>query len=469
MNSDTPKKGLAFKAGGWYIFSSIMLKGVSIITTPIFTRIMSVEDFGITSTFFSWGTILIVFCSLSLSCGIGRAKIDYSNEFDKFIGSMQLLSLIISCCLGIFLISFASVLSPFMEIPIYAVILLAFYVAATPIIDFYQNGTRYKYQYKENIVIGWILSLSSIFLSLGLMLILQGDRAFYRILGSVCPVIIVAAIIVINAVRNGHFVYDKEFWKYSVALSAPLVLHEVAHSILSHSDRIFIAKICGEADTGIYSISYSYGCLILVITNAISNAWLPWFHDMYEEKNFSQIKRQTNKVVLLACYVGLACIAFAPEAIALLGGEQYKKGIYCIPPITMGILCQYMYTHYVNIEIHLKKTKFVPIGTMIAAVSNIVLNEIFIKKYGFIAASYTTFVSYFILMMVHYLYTRLILKIKIYNNLFVFISIVVVSLLSIAISYSFTLTFIRYLIIGMGFVSFLIVNREYIFKRRFFN
>ena len=41
------------------------------------------------------------------------------------------------------------------------------------------------------------------------------------------------------------------------------------------------------------------------------------------------------------------------------------------------------------------------LGTMAAAVLNIVLNYIFILKYGFIAAAYTTLVSYVCYLLLH--------------------------------------------------------------------
>lgn len=453
---------LALKAGGWYVFSSLLLKAVTTISTPIFTRIMSTDDFGRVSTFFSWASLIIVLCTLNLSYSIGRAKLDYPNELDRYISSMQILSLFVSGSIGSVLLIFSSRFSEWMEVSGLGLICLFFYIISMPIIQFYQNGCRYRYRYKENIIIGWYIALASILLSLFLILTFPGDKYEYRVIGNVAPVVVLALYLFIKSIRAGNVVLDIEYVKYGISLSLPLVMHEIAHYILSQSDRLFIVKFCGTSDTGIYSVAYNYGCLMLVVTSAVSDGWLPWFHDKYYERSFDEIRKNVKWIVLLGAYIGLACIAFAPEAIAVLGGKQYRRGIYCIAPVALGIVCQYVYTHYVNIEMHLKKTKFVPLGTMLAAVVNIILNLLFIPKYGFIAASYTTFVSYFVLMIAHFFYTECVLGVKLYNDYFMFGVVAITSVIAIILVLTYNNNIIRYFIIMMGLCSFMCVYRNFI-------
>lgn len=463
VNSETEYLNkLALKAGGCYVFSSIMLRAISMLTTPIFTRLMSTEEYGVTSTFDSWVSLLTVFCTLNLTYSIGRAKLDYLGKLDEYIGAMQLLSLLLSGILSTVLIMFCRPLSGVMEIPVIALPLLALQLISNPIIEFYQNGTRYRYKYKENIAIGWYSSIANIALSLFLVLSINADKAILRIIGGVIPSLVLAMFLLSKSIRNGSLRYNAQYWKYGITLSTPLVLHEISHSILSQSDRIFISRICGASDTGIYSIAYNYGCLMSVVTGAIANGWLPWFHDKYYAKEFNEIRKNSKYIVVLGCYIGLACIDLAPEAVAVLGGSEYAKGMYCIAPVTLGIVCQYVYTHYVNIEMHLKKTKFVPVGTIIAAVINLVLNAVFIPRFGFIAASYTTFASYFVLMLIHYFFSKWILKVSLYDDEFMFGSVLITSLISVVLIWSYKHTVIRYVMLIIGFISFLYIYRSYI-------
>ena len=44
----------AFKAGIWYTLGNILLKGCIFFTLPIFTRILSTNDFGIYNTYMAY-------------------------------------------------------------------------------------------------------------------------------------------------------------------------------------------------------------------------------------------------------------------------------------------------------------------------------------------------------------------------------------------------------------------------------
>ena len=153
-NSDREKSNdssQALKAGGWYVISSIVVKSVAFISIPIFTRLMTTDEFGVVATFISWCGILSTFASLNLSYSIGRAKLDFSGNLNTYVGSMQTFSLLFTgllSCVGLIFIHETSVLLN-MRIPFIVPLLL--YLLFTPIINFVQNQYRYEYKYKQNI------------------------------------------------------------------------------------------------------------------------------------------------------------------------------------------------------------------------------------------------------------------------------------------------------------------------------
>ena len=81
----------ALKAGIWYTISSVTVKAITILTTPIFTRMMTTSDYGLATTFTSWYSLLMIFCSLNLTYSIGRAKLDFPGKLDEYVGSMPVL------------------------------------------------------------------------------------------------------------------------------------------------------------------------------------------------------------------------------------------------------------------------------------------------------------------------------------------------------------------------------------------
>lgn len=118
----------AFRAGAWYTVSNVATKAILVLTTPIFTRIMTQQDYGITATFTSWYTLLLTFCSLNLTYSIGRAKLDYTERLDQYVGCMQVLSLIMSLIFAVTGTIFCSQLSNLLDLPKNIVLILAVYL-----------------------------------------------------------------------------------------------------------------------------------------------------------------------------------------------------------------------------------------------------------------------------------------------------------------------------------------------------
>lgn len=472
-NSLNEGNGVALKAGIWYVVSTILVRAISIISTPIFTRLLTTEQYGTVSTFTTWYSLLLPVFSLNLIYCIGRAKLDFPGRLNMFIGSMQLLSFlfaaVLSCVLGVLILPISS----FFELPPEVTGILILYLVFSPAINFVQSGYRYQYKYKQNIGISFYIALSTVILSLILINVMELDSAdVARILGIAMPSIALSGFFWVKILRNKEAKVNIEYWKYGLNISLPLILHTISLYILAQSDRILIAKMCGKTATGIYSLIYNYGALLSMVVASVSEGWLPWFHDNYYLENFDDIRKSTEKIVVFGCYVGLACIALAPEAILVLGGDKYLDGIWCVPPIVLGIICQYIYTHYVNIELHVKKTKYISYGTILAAGINIILNAIFIPIYGFVAAAYTTLFSYVVLMFVHFFITQYILKIKLYRNVFMFGAMAVVSIVTVGLTTLYNQHFTRYGVIIIGFVTFIGYFKEYIFtfiKKQFSN
>ena len=64
------------------------------------------------------------------------------------------------------------------------------------------------------------------------------------------------------------------------------------------------------------------------------------------------------------------------------------------------------YTLYVNVEHYYKKTIFITINTVIAATINLITNYLFIPKYGYFAAAFTTLFSYGVALFLHANYSK---------------------------------------------------------------
>ena len=84
---------LVVKAALWYMICNFFQKGISTLTTPIFTRLMSTEQYGEFTLFTSWQSILLVIVSLKLSGGVyQQGLVKFEESKDRFTSSLLGLS-----------------------------------------------------------------------------------------------------------------------------------------------------------------------------------------------------------------------------------------------------------------------------------------------------------------------------------------------------------------------------------------
>ena len=118
-------------------------------------------------------------------------------------------------------------------------------------------------------------------------------------------------------------------------------------------------------------------------------------------------------------------------------------------------------TNKKHIELHLKKTWYISFGTIMAAGINIVLNYIFVQRYGFVAAAYTTLFCYFVLMILHHFISRYVLKLHLYDDKFMYLSVVVTCIFGIIFMALYNKPWIlRWILISVISLGYLWINRK---------
>ena len=456
------KNNTALKAGIWYTISAIAVKAINIITTPIFTRMMTTGDYGLAQTFTSWSSLLMVFCSLNLIYSIGRAKLDFPGQLDKYVGSMQVLALTASVTVSGLMLLFINPVAKFMEMNNTLVMLLCVHLLFYPTIPLWQNKFKYQYKYKGNIAITAYITIVSVLVTLALMFQFETDRYYPKVLGTIITGGILSGSFWIHSIRKKNICINTTYWKYGLKISVPLILHSLSLNVLSQSDRVMISKFSGTESTGIYSLAYNYAILVNIILSAANDAWLPWFHDNLFAGEKEAIREKVKPLVILGCMMGIGCISIAPEAIFILGPEAYQAGKWVVGPVVLGLICQFIYQQYVHIELHEKKTQYISMGTILAAGLNLILNFIFIPKFGYVAAAYTTMFCYFVLMFVHLFITKKFLKVNLYNDLFMFAALIVSGILTCVFMSLYGTILIRYALLVVICLVYVVSNKKYI-------
>lgn len=451
-NESSGKKAL--KAGLGYTVGNMLVKGLSFLAIPLFARLMTVEDFGIYSTFSSYVMIMTVLAGFTLHTSVRNAKLDYAERTGAYCSSVTMLMIGNSLLLLVLSLLFATPLTRFLSLEQpYLPALIVLESSGMAMLTFYNSVLSVDYKYKEYLVLSLIYAAAGIGGSALLILTLCREQGYLgRILGTLIPAVLVGIYVIVRLWRKNRPRVSREYWRYGMAISLPTVPHGLSQLLLNQFDRIMIKTMIGSNEAGLYSFAYNVGMIFQVITNSMDTAWAPWFFEKMNEKAYPAIRRAASAYVVFVSIGAIALGLISPEIILVAGGAKYSDSRYVAIPIVLSMYYAFLYTLPSSVEYYYKKTKLIALATMLAALLNIALNALFIPMFGYIAAAYTTVVCYLMYYLLHVVFSWWIHKGMVYDLMqqFFWLGVVsVMSLLTVALTDYFWLRMVL-LAAGLG-------------------
>ena len=464
------------KSATVYTFSTLFSRGLAIITVPIFTRLMTTSQIGIVNLYNSWYSMISAIATLSLTTGgYVVALREYESNRDGYQSSVLSLTSLISLLLvGVYLVN-PSLWSKLLGLPSGLIILMLIGFMFAPARDFWLARQRYEYKYKLSgfVIMGsaLIASLLSILTVIKLSAVDENLVAEGRLYSNYLIIYGVSAVIWFCTMLKGKTFFNKEYWKLSLSLSLPLVGYSVASQILTVSDRMMISQMVGNSAVGIYSTLYTVSSLSLLVWQAVHSSFVPYiFRNI--ENGVDGIKRVSSQLMTFYAAVAVLMTFLAPEIVRILATEEYYEAIYIMPPIAAGVFFTSFANLYSDIAVYYKKTKYVMYPAIIAAVSNLILNYIFIKIYGYMAAAYTTLFSYILFALFQGVWAKKICKEygiesgTIYNDRYMIALAVITTLISFSGILFYGNTILRYGVVILLSVVCAVIGKKVIKNKR---
>lgn len=397
------------KASICFAFCAMLQKGILFLTTPIFTRLLSPDQYGLFSLYSSWLSIVTVICTLNLNYNVFfRGLIEFPEDKDSYTSSMQGITTFLT------LIIFSTYLiRPDIWISITGlsgelIFCMFLEMLLAPAYYFWLSKQRAEYKY----VAVSVITVLSLLLSTGLAVIavMLTDCG---VLARVYPVVLIDVCIgaffyLLNLMR-GRSLFTGKFWKYALAFNFPLLPHYLSDVILNQVDRVMIGDICGVSYTAIYSVAYAVAMLVSLFNSSVNASLIPWTYEKLKSDN-SESEREIKSIgsVLSFAVAALSCITIAigPELVGVLGPEEYQEAAWIMPPVGISALLMFYVYLFVNVETYYGKNRYVAYVSCAAAFLNVVLNAALLPSFGFVAASWATLACYCFMTFGHYYFMR---------------------------------------------------------------
>lgn len=458
---------MEIKASLWFLICSFLQKGISFITTPIFTRLMSVTEYGTFGTFNSWMNIVMVITTLDLCAGVYiQGIVKYENERKKFTSSIQGLTFTLVSIWSIIYTIFHEFFNELLSLTTLQMYSMLFIVWSTSVYCIWAAEQRVLLKYKNLVLVTLIVSFLQPLISIQLV-VFSDDKVFARILGTVLVNLIIYSGIFFYHLREGKQFFSSRYWKYALVFNIPLIPHFLSQTVLNSSDRIMINMMVGEDAAGIYTLGYSIAFIMGLFNTALAQTINPWILKKIRDEKTKDIPRVAYLMLVIIGFLNLLLIAFAPDIVSIFAPKAYYDAIWIIPPIAMSQFFIFMSFLFVNFEMYYEKTIYITLSTLASALLNIILNYIFINEYGYFAAGYTTLIGYIVYAGLHFIFLKRILakesKTVVFNVKIILLISVLFILAGFLVMNLYKFDVIRYIVLII-IVIISIVFRERLLK-----
>lgn len=283
-------------------------------------------------------------------------------------------------------------------------------------------------------------------------------------------------IMIIYKVRLAKY-FDIKCIKISVIKSMlhyswPMVPNNISMWIMRVSDRFLISIFMGTASNAVYAVANKIPSILTIAQSTFSMAWTEsasvTVDDVDVDNYYSRMFEIIQKILAGLTALILACMPFMFK---LLVRGDYDDAYFHTSILIVAMYYSGIAIYIGGIYIANMRTRSVGMTTVMAAALNFMINVLFIHKIGLYAASISTAVSYFVLMLYRLFNVQRFQKIKIKYSELLFINLTLVGLAVLCAQRSF-FSIVLCFIFGIIFAFYLNIKlicsvfQIFIHKRR---
>ena len=360
-----------------YGMASVISKIAAVLLMPVYTNILTREEYGAMAMLVSVKGIIDLVSNLNIHSGIARDY--YENSINRKILVSTGFWSILTLSVGI--MSIMILTRNFWRMTVLGLnedyglsfLLLLLTIPAGSIVSYFSILTRFK---KKPILfsIGTITSLIiQLTIAIYTIVILRIGIAGFFLATLISEIY---SIIYFGFVNKEYISFNFN-WKYlkrALIFSVPLLPAILAGWMDSSLGQILVGKYISLTDLGIYSVALQLASVFTLIGTALNNVWSPFLYEHYSESGFqTEVKRLFLTFICVLCLVSCTFSLLSKEIITLLSNPNYTDAavyftMLCLP------MSVYLLFPMASSGISLSRdTKYTGISYVVGSILNIIL------------------------------------------------------------------------------------------------
>ena len=387
-------------------------RGVSFLLLPLYTALLSTEDYGTVDLVNTIVSLLAYTFTLQFEQSVFRFMIDSRGDEkqQKKLVTTTLTTVTVSSVIGIAITSAVCSILDFKYLFYLIINILA--TVYTSIVSQIARGLDKTPAYTAgNFISATAQIVFNIIFIVGLRWNVGGLLTASVVGKVLCIVFLIFNCRLykyISPKANDIKVFREQF-KYAL----PLVPNTLCWWLINFSDRIIITRFLGTGANGIYAVANKFPSLFSAVTQVFNLSWTENAAEANSaqdrERYFSKIMNQSVVIIISAA----ACIIAAmPFIFRVMINGDYAKGYQYIVILMVAGVFDAWAKLYGSLFGAVKYTKTIMTTTIVAAIVNLTVNLALIKSIGLFAASVSTLASYVVITVMRHIEISKIVRIR---------------------------------------------------------
>jgi O-antigen/teichoic acid export membrane protein len=399
------KKSSLSRATAWYTIGNLFVRSVSFLLLPLYSNLISTEEFGRYSLVMSLYAIIAVFYQSGLQSALSKYYLEEENEsrrkeiFSTIINAAGLIGITLSII--IFILSGWIALEATGTAGYSGLIRIIFASLFFETITFITlHLLRTKELARKVVVYSSFSAVVNLIFNIYLVYFLK--LGIFGIIWAQLVTSVSLFFILLPFLRDSYMPRMRtDMLKTFLTFSYPLVIAGLLSAAVEVIDRFIIDHFLGKSEVGIYSFAYRIALVMNIFVMSLRGAWTPYSIRIYNAGNYSEeFGKSLTKIVGVSLLIFLTVSIFIDDLFTLnfsgffLFNPQYRGGIEIIPVVLASYIFSAVVTYYSVYPYVSGKSIHFLVSDLIALVINIVLNFWLIPLYGIMGAAAATFFSY---------------------------------------------------------------------------
>jgi len=393
--------------------ANIICKALAFISTAYLARVLNAEGFGI----LGFAQAVIVYFQLLLNQGLdtyGTREIARSSEdIPRYVNNILTIRLILSI-ISYFLLALVTFLIPKPPIVKGVILILG--------LKLFEIAFNIKWVFQGTERMEWI-GISRIVQQLlfvaGVLLLIKKPEQILSVPVLQVSTGAVGVIALLHIYRKGagkiRLEVDIPFWKKIFAQSIPMAASYLLIQIYLNFDMLLLGFTHSDRTVGLYNAAYRVITIINIFGLYYFTTLFPNISRMYlssRNRMRQLLSKSLKSVILIAVPLCVGGTILARPMITFIFGNDFAMSALPFKILIWNVAVIWISLHYGNTLIACNRQKQYLVGVTIGAASNIILNIIFIPRYGMTAAAITTVFSELIVLWFMYHKLNLILRLS---------------------------------------------------------